>query len=132
MIWNEKYETMSREDMQAHQLSCLKKIVDTVYNKVPFYRKRMDEMGVKPSDIQSLSDITKLPFTTKYDMRETYPFGLLACDMSEILEVHASSGTTGKPVVVAYTQNDLDIWSEVVARTLTMGGIGKDDIIQNA
>lgn len=132
MIWNEKYETMSREDMQAHQLSCLKKLVDNVYNKVPFYKKRMDEMGVKPSDIQTLADIRKLPFTTKYDMRDTYPFGLLACGMDEILEVHASSGTTGKPVVVAYTQNDLDIWSEVVARTLTMGGVGKDDIIQNA
>ncbi len=132
MIWNEKYEKMSREDMKAHQTESLKKLVALLYEKVPFYKKKFDEKGIKPGDIKDISDIAKLPFTTKQDMRETYPLGLVACDKSDLIEVHASSGTTGKPVVDAFNKEDLDIWSEAVARSLSMCGIGKDDVIQNA
>lgn len=132
MIWNQKYETLSRDSMEQHQLENLQKLVEKLYNKVSFYRKKMDNLGVKPSDIKKLSDIGKLPFTTKDDMREVYPYGLLAVDLKDIVEVHTSSGTTGKPVVDAYTEKDIDIWGEVMARTLAMGGTEKNDIIQNA
>jgi phenylacetate-CoA ligase len=101
-----------------------------VYNHVAFYRKRMDETGVKPSDIQSIDDIVKLPFTYKTDLRDNYPFGLFAVPMKDIVRVHASSGTTGKPTTVGYTKNDIENWREVVARCLTMAGIGADDIMQ--
>ena len=132
MIWNEKYETMSADEMRSHQSECLKKLVESVYKNVPFYKKKMDELGVKPSDIKDISDITKLPFTTKDDMRDVYPYGLLNTDLTNIVEIHTSSGTTGKPVVDAYTNKDIDIWAEVMARTLAMGGTTKDDIVQNA
>ncbi|MGA1825494.1 MAG: phenylacetate--CoA ligase family protein [bacterium] len=132
MIWNKEYETMPQEKLQKIQGERLKKVVEKVYKKVPFYKKKMDDAGVTPADINTISDIKKLPFTTKDEMRGVYPFGLLAVDPSEIVEVHTSSGTTGKPVVDAYTIHDIDIWSEVMARTLSMGGTGKDDIIQNA
>jgi phenylacetate-CoA ligase len=113
------------------QLARLKNLVETLYSHVPFYRKKMDEMGVKATDIQSMGDIEKLPFTTKDDMRENYPHGLLACPKDRVMEVHMSSGTTGKPVVDEYTQRDLDIWREAMARTLAGGGCTKDDIVQN-
>jgi len=132
MIWNEKYETLSRDNMEEHQLENLKKLVEKLYNKVPFYKKKMDILGIKPSDIKKLSDIQKLPFTTKDEMREVYPYGLLAVDLKDIVEIHTSSGTTGKPVVDAYTEKDIEIWGEVMARTLAMGGADKNDIIQNA
>ncbi len=132
MIWNEKFETLTRDNMEQYQLENLQKLVEKLYNKVPFYKKKMDNSGVKPSDIKKLSDIQKLPFTTKDDMREVYPYGLLAVDLKDIVEIHTSSGTTGKPVVDAYTEKDIDIWSEVMARTLAMGGTTKNDIIQNA
>ncbi len=132
MIWNEKIECMSREEMTSLQDERLVKLVEYVYNNVEFYRKRMDEHGVKPSDIKGIADITRLPYTTKDDLRDTYPFGLFAAPHSSIVRVHASSGTTGKATVVGYTKNDIDIWSECVARCMSMAGITKDDIIQIA
>lgn len=132
MIWNEKIECMSREEMTSLQDERLVKLVEYVYNNVEFYRKRMDEHGVKPSDIKGIADITKLPYTTKDDLRDTYPFGLFAAPHSDIVRIHASSGTTGKATVVCYTKNDIDIWSECVARCMSMAGVTKDDIIQIA
>ena len=132
MIWNQKFETMEQGALRKKQSESLCKLVESVYKNVPFYKQKMDKFGVKPSDISSVSDISKLPLTTKFDMREVYPFGLLNADKSEIVEIHTSSGTTGKPVVDAYTQNDIDVWSEVMARTLAVGDTTKDDIVQNA
>ena len=132
MIWNKEIECMSREEMTKLQDERLVKLVKYVYDNVEFYRKRMDECGVKPSDIHGICDITKLPFTTKSDLRDTYPFGLFAAPQSDIVRIHASSGTTGKATVVGYTQNDIDIWSECVARCLSMADVSKDDIIQIA
>jgi len=120
MIWNPKYETMSENELRKHQTENLIELVKKLYEKVPFYKNKMDDLGVKPSDIKDISDIAKLPFTTKNDMRDVYPLGLLASDLQDIIEIHTSSGTTGKPVVDAYTQKDLDIWAEVMARTLAM------------
>jgi phenylacetate-CoA ligase len=132
MIWNEKYETMPRGDLRAFQSRKLIELVEKLYNRVDFYKKKMDDKGAKPGDIKSISDLHKLPFTTKDDMRDVYPYGLLATDLQNIVEIHTSSGTTGKPVVDAYTQGDIDIWAEVMARTLAMGGVTKHDIVQNA
>jgi len=132
MIWNKETECMSREDMRLLQSERLVKLVAYVYENVEFYRKRMDACGVKPSDIHGTSDIEKLPYTTKDDLRDTYPFGLFAAPREKIVRVHASSGTTGKATVVGYTQGDIDIWSECVARCLSMAGVTKDDIIQIA
>jgi phenylacetate-CoA ligase len=131
MIWNPEAECMSPDERRRLQLARLKNIAETVYNKIPFYKKKFDEAGVKPADIRSLADIAKLPFTTKDDLRETYPLELLAVPMEQIEEVHMSSGTTGKPVVDAYTRSDIDLWCEVMARTLSMGGGTKHDIVQN-
>ncbi len=121
---------MGREEMRALQSERLKQLVNRVYANVEFYRKRMDEMGVKPSDIQSIDDIVKLPFTYKTDLRDHYPFNLFAVPMKEIVRVHASSGTTGKPTTVGYTKNDIENWREVLARCLTMAGISSDDVMQ--
>lgn len=132
MIWNKEIECMPREDMRKIQGERLVKLVEYVYNNVEFYRKRMDEHGIKPSDIKGLEDITKLPYTTKDDLRDTYPFGLFAAPHSDIVRIHASSGTTGKATVVGYTQNDIDVWSECVARCMSMANVTKDDIIQIA
>ncbi len=115
MIWNETIECMDREEMRKLQSIRLKRVVEHVYHNTPFYRKKMQEMGITPDDIQSIEDITKLPFTVKQDLRDNYPFGLMAVPMSEIVRLHASSGTTGKPIVVGYTRKDLSIWSEVVS-----------------
>ena len=123
---------MSPEDRKKLQSERLVKLVKYVYDNVEFYRKRMDEYGVKPEDIKSIDDIVKLPYTTKNDLRDTYPFGLFASPHSDIVRIHASSGTTGKATVVGYTQNDIDVWSECVARCMTMANITKDDIIQVA
>ena len=103
-----------------------------LYRRVPFYRRKMDDLGVKPLDIRAIDDIARLPLTTKDEMREVYPYGLLAVDLKEIVEIHTSSGTTGKPVVDAYTAGDIDVWSEVMARTLATGGTARHDIVQNA
>ncbi len=132
MIWNETKECMSRDEMRSMQSARLVKTVDRVYHNVPFYRKKMQELGLEPGDIRGLEDITKLPFTTKNDLRDNYPFGLFAVPQSEIVRIHASSGTTGKATVVGYTRKDLDIWSECVARALTMAGVEKYDVIQVA
>lgn len=132
MIWNETKECMSREDLTLLQSARLRKLVDYVYHNVEFYRKKMQAVGLLPGDIKGIEDITKLPFTTKDDLRENYPFGLFAVPQSEIVRIHASSGTTGKATVVGYTRRDLDIWSECVARCFTMAGVARNDIIQIA
>jgi len=131
MIWNEKAECMSREDIREIQLKKLQTIVKTAYENVPYYNKKYTECGVFPEDIETLEDIVKLPFTTKDDLRESYPFGMFAVPQKDIIEVHSSSGTTGKPVVSGYTREDIDSWSELMARGLTMMGIDEEDIIQN-
>lgn len=130
MIWNETKERMSRDEMTALQSARLVKIVDYVYHNVEFYRKKMQAAGLMPCDIKGIEDIEKLPFTTKDDLRDNYPFGLFAVPKSQIVRVHASSGTTGKATVVGYTRRDLDIWSECVARCFTMAGVTKNDVIQ--
>ena len=118
MIWNETIECMNREEMRRLQSIRLRRVVEHAYHNSPFYRKKMQEMGITPEDIHSIDDIVKLPFTVKQDLRDNYPFGLMAVPMSEIVRLHASSGTTGKPIVVGYTRKDLSIWAEVVARCL--------------
>lgn len=130
MIWNETVECMDREEMRKMQGIRLKNVVERVYHNCEPYRKRMQEVGVTPDDIKSIEDIVKLPFSSKKDLRDYYPFGLLSTPMSEIVRVHASSGTTGKPIVVGYTRNDLAVWKEVGARCLTAFGLGKNDTVQ--
>ncbi len=130
MFWN-KEETSSRSEMQTLQLSRLQKTVSYVYEKNPHYRKKLNELGLKPSHIQSLEDIKRLPFTTKQDIRDNYPFKLFTATQEEIVEYHATSGTTGKPVVVGYTRQDLENWKEVMARAFTAAGITSKDIVQN-
>ena len=132
MFWNENAECMNKEEKEKIQLERLQETVKLAYENVEFYKKRFDEIGLKPEDIKTLKDIEKIPFTTKSDLRQAYPLGLLAVPREEIVEVHASSGTTGKPTVTAYTQHDLDIWGECIARGLKMAGAKKDYIIQNA
>lgn len=132
MIWNESRECMSRDEMANMQGKRLVKQVNNVYHNVAFYRKKMQQLGLEPGDIKGIEDITKLPYTTKIDLRDNYPFGLLAVPQSEIVRVHASSGTTGKATVVAYSRKDIEIWQECVARVLSMTGITKDDIVQVA
>lgn len=132
MIWNEPKECMSRDELMNLQSARLVKTVDRVYHNVPFYRKKMQELGLEIGDIRGIEDLDKLPFTTKNDLRDNYPFGLFAVPQSEIVRIHASSGTTGKATVVGYTRRDLEIWSECVARCFTMAGITRDDIIQVA
>ena len=130
MIHNPEIECMSREDMRKLQSERLIKVVKNCYENVPFYKKKMDELGVKPEDIKSIDDICKLPFTTKHDLRDEYPFGLQAVPMTDVRRIHASSGTTGKPVVDTYTENDVKNWAEGVARVMAAGGVGKGDIVQ--
>ena len=129
MIWS-KEETLPREEIEKIQLERLKETVARVYEKVEPYRKKMDEAGVKPEDIQSLADLRKLPFVTKQDMRDNYPFGLFAVPKDKLVRIHASSGTTGKPTVVGYTQGDLDTWTECVSRIACMGGATEKDVAQ--
>ena len=116
--------------MRELQGEKLKKIVAHAYRNSPFYKKRFYEHGVHPDDIRTIDDIVKMPFTEKQDLRDNYPFGMICVPMNEILRLHASSGTTGKPIVVGYTAKDLDNWSEAVARCLTAFGLGRDDMIQ--
>lgn len=132
MIWNNEAECMSQEQKEKLQLERLQMVVKRAYENVPYYRKRFDELDIKPEDIKTLKDIEKLPFTTKTDLRDAYPFGMFAVPDEEIIEVHTSSGTTGKPTVSGYTMEDLEIWGEVMARALAMAGAGRKDIIQNA
>lgn len=129
MIWA-KEETMSRAEIEAIQLTRLQETVTRVYEKVQPYRKKMDEAGVKPDQIQTLQDLQRLPFVTKQDMRDNYPFGLFAVPKDELVRIHASSGTTGKPTVVGYTRRDLDVWTETVSRIAVQGGATKKDVAQ--
>ncbi len=131
-IWNEKFETMSPDEMAAFQLEKLKETVKWVYERVPFYKKKFEELGLEPGDIKSLEDMSKLPFTVKTDLRDNYPFGLCAVPLKEVVRVHASSGTTGKPITGPYTREDLEQWKECMARNLTAAGITEEDICQNA
>ncbi len=128
MIWNKSKECMSRDEMSALQGKRLHKLVELVYHNVPFYRAKMQERDLCPDDIQSIEDITKLPFTTKQDLRDNYPTGLQAANQSEIVRIHASSGTTGNPTIVGYTRRDLEIWSESAARAFTAYGVTRNDI----
>ncbi len=132
MIWNPKAECMSSEEREEMQLKRLKKVVKKAYENVPYYKELFDSAGITPQDIQTLKDIEKIPFTTKTEMRKTYPFGLFAVPEDEIVEIHSTSGTTGKPTVSGYTEKDLDIWGEIVARALSMAGATKKDRIQNS
>ena len=132
MIWNLEYESMSRPRLADLQSKRLQEIVAKVHAKVPYYRQKMEEAGIKPEDIRSLDDLVHLPFTTKEDLRENYPFGLFAAPMEEVVRIHASSGTTGKMTVVGYTRNDINIWAQVMARTLACAGGTANDRIQVA
>ena len=132
MIYNEEYETMPREALEAIQLRRLQATVSRAYNTVPFYRKRFDEAGLKPDDIESLNDLRRFPFTYKDDLRDNYPFGMFAVPMDSVVRIHASSGTTGKPTVVGYTARDIQTWAELMARTLMAAGTTKGDIVHNA
>jgi phenylacetate-CoA ligase len=132
MIYNEEFETMPREALESIQLRRLQATVARVYNATPFYRRRFDEAGVAPADIRSLSDLQKLPFTTKADLRDNYPFGMFAVPMDNVTRIHASSGTTGKPTVVGYTARDIQTWAELMARSLMAAGTRRDDIVHNA
>ncbi|MCI5970790.1 MAG: phenylacetate--CoA ligase [Oscillospiraceae bacterium] len=130
MIWNPKFECEGRADINALQLARLKETVERIWNNVPYYRKKLEEAKVSPDSIKTLDDLKKIPFTTKEDLRENYPFGLFAEPMKNIVRIHASSGTTGKPTVVGYTKNDLDTWSEAIARLACAAGATEDDIAQ--
>lgn len=132
MIWNENKECMSRDEMRALQGKRLHKIVEYVYHNVPFYRKRLQELDIRPDDIRTIDDITRLPYTTKQDLRDNYPFGLQAAPQSEIIRIHASSGTTGNPTIVGYTRRDIGIWSECMTRCLSAYGVTRDDIFSVA
>ena len=132
MLWNQSAETMRREEIRALQLRKLQWTIDRCYNNVPYYKKLMDQAGVRPEQIRSLDDIRRLPFTTKDALRENYPFGLFASPKKDIVEIHASSGTTGKPVVGGYTRRDLETWSECMARLCVAAGATEEDIAQVA
>lgn len=132
MYWNPSAECMEREALRELQTKRLIRTIRHVYQNVPYYRNRMQEAGVAPGDIRSLEDLSLLPFTTKQDLRDNYPYGLFAVPLSEIVRIHASSGTTGKPTVVGYTQRDIQTWAELMARTLTAAGADKHSVIQNA
>lgn len=130
MIWNKEVECMSREQMRDLQSKRLREISKYVYENTPFYKRKFDELGITPDDIKDIDDIVKLPFTNKLDLRDNYPFGLRAVPMSDIVRIHASSGTTGKPVVVLYTKKDLETWQEAISRAFTAYGATKEDIFQ--
>jgi phenylacetate-CoA ligase len=132
MYYNEEFETLPRPALEALQLKRLVKTLSRVYNSVPFYRKALGESGLTPECITSLEDLKRLPFTYKQDMRESYPYGLFAAPMDDIVRIHASSGTTGKPTVVGYTRKDIDTWSELMARSFVAAGVHRGDIIHNA
>lgn len=132
MIWNDDFETLPREAIESLQLRRLQQTVERVYATVPFYREAFDQAGVKPKDIKRLGDLQRLPFTLKKDMRDNYPYGLFAVPLEQIVRIHASSGTTGKPTVVGYTRRDIDTWTELMARSFFAAGAHKGDVIHNA
>ncbi|DAC72661.1 MAG TPA: phenylacetate--CoA ligase [Thermoplasmata archaeon] len=131
-MWDTKRESMPSSRLRELQLKQLKDLVHRVYTKNKYYKEKFDEAKIKPDMIRTLKDIEKIPFLTKQDLRSYYPFGLICTELDEIIEVHASSGTTGKPVVGPYTRNDVDLWGEVMARSLWANGVRKNDIVQNA
>lgn len=130
MYWNESKECMKREELKELQLENLKQLVSRLYHDVPFYRNKFQEIGVMPEDIKSPNDLARLPFTTKQDLRDNYPYGLFAKPLSQIVRIHASSGTTGKPTVVGYSRNDITIWAEIVARSMVCAGADSNSIVQ--
>jgi phenylacetate-CoA ligase len=132
MIWNPECETMPVKKREEVQLERLKNVVRLSYEKIPHYRKKMEKVGVKPEHVKSLKDLSKLPFTLKDDMRENYPFGLFTMPLKDIVRIHSSSGTTGKPTVVGYTRNDIGVWAEVMARAMACGGTTPESVVQNA
>ena len=132
MIRDPENESMPRETLERLQFERLKAKVGDVYERVPFYRRTLKEKGVTPDDIQSLADLTRLPFTSKLDFRDNYPFGLMAVPMEQVVRIHSSSGTTGKPIIAPYTRHDIDTWAEIMARTLTSAGTTENDVLQNA
>ena len=132
MYYNEEFETLPRPALEALQLKRLKSMVERVCAKVPFYRESLAKAGITPHDVRSLDDLRRLPFTIKQDMRDAYPYGLFSAPMEDIVRIHASSGTTGKPTVVGYTQKDIDIWSELMARSFVAAGVHRGDIIHNS
>ena len=132
MIYDEEYETLPREALEALQLKRLRQVTARLYHNVGFYKKAFDKAGVTPEGIKTLDDLKHFPFTTKQDLRDNYPFGLFASPMSNVVRLHASSGTTGASTVVGYTQHDIDIWSELMARCFTAAGLTKNDVIHNA
>ena len=132
MIHNVEYETMPREALESIQLRRLQATVERVYATVPFYKRKFEEAGIVPADIKTLADLRRLPFTTKQDLRDNYPYGMFAVPMDNVVRIHASSGTTGKPTVVGYTARDIATWAELMARALSAGGATRGDIIHNA
>ena len=132
MIWDEEFETMPREALDSLQAYRLRKIAERVYATVPFYKEAFDKAKIHPSRIKSLEDLKRLPFTNKTDLRDNYPFKLFTLPLHEVVRIHASSGTTGKPTVVGYTKRDIDTWSALMARTLSCAGVQKGDVVQNA
>lgn len=132
MIYDEEFEILPRKTLEAIQLKRLQRLVEKVYSTVPFYKKAFDEKGIKPGDIKSLENLQDLPFTMKQDLRDNYPFSMFATPMENVVRIHVSSGTTGKPTVVGYTRRDIDTWSELMARTLAAAGTHKGDIVHNA
>ncbi|HOO55738.1 MAG TPA: phenylacetate--CoA ligase [bacterium] len=131
-VWNKDIETLNREDIEQLQLERLQAIVYRCYKNVSFYKNKFDEIGITPDDIQSLDDLSKLPFTTKDDLRESYPYGMFAVPLREIVRIHSSSGATGLPTVVGYTRNDLENWSDLCARIMFAAGVTRDDVVQIA
>ena len=130
--FNEEFETLPRPALEALQLKRLQQVVERVCRHVPFYKQSFDRAGIRPEDVKSLADLQRLPFTTKQDMRDSYPYGLFAAPMEEIVRIHASSGTTGKPTVVGYTSRDISNWSDLMARSFVAAGAHRGDIIHNA
>ncbi len=132
MTWVEEIERLPRQGLEAIQATRLRYLVERVYRSVAPYREKMDAAGIAPEDVRSLDDLRLLPFTTKDDLRDNYPFGLFTVDLQEVIRVHASSGTTGKPTVVGYTQGDIDLWAQIMARCLAMAGVTRGDMVHNA
>jgi len=132
IYWNKKFETATRDELRKHQLQLLKEKVKFCYDNTAFYRNKFKSAGISPSDIKTLEDVQKIPFTVKDDLRDNYPFGMLAVHLDNIVEIHASSGTTGNPIVEAYTTNDMDVWAELMARSLYATGVRRQDVIHNA
>jgi phenylacetate-CoA ligase len=131
-MFDRAVETLPRRDLMTLQLSRLKTMVERAYNKVPHYKRKFDAAGVKPGDLKTLADLARFPFTVKSDLRDNYPFGMFAVPREQILRLHASSGTTGKPTVVGYTKGDLNLWADLMARCLASMGAMPSDIVQNA